>query len=89
MLERSAPVANPVTSLLDGGVGEEDAELGMKMKKRLILASLLPVAVLVVIVTQLSRMAGGAVAVMVPPLFAIGTAAVLGSIIRRKSGGDE
>ncbi|MDQ0957133.1 hypothetical protein QFZ66_001011 [Streptomyces sp. B4I13] len=60
-------------------------------KKKLILASLLPMAVriVIVIVTQLSRVVGGAGAVVAPPIVAIGATAVLGNVIRRKSGGDE
>ncbi|WP_432192922.1 hypothetical protein [Streptomyces sp. bgisy027] len=61
----------------------------MTKKTRLILISLLPLAVLIVIVTQLARALGGPVAVVMPPLFAIGVAVVLGNIVRRKSGGDE
>lgn len=57
----------------------------MKGKWRLVLACLLPMAALIVLVTQLARMVDGLFAATVPPLFAVGVAALCGNVIRRKS----
>ncbi len=54
----------------------------MKGKWRLVLACLLPMAALIVLVTQLARMVDGLFAATVPPLFAVGVAALCGNVIR-------
>lgn len=56
-------------------------------KKGLILISLPMMAVLVVVVTGISRMIGGVVAVVLPPLVVFGVAIVLGNLIKKRGGG--
>ncbi|WP_215448270.1 hypothetical protein [Streptomyces sp. ATCC 21386] len=56
----------------------------MKKNWKVILASLVPLAILIVIVTQVARTLGDPTSAVVPPLFAIGGAVICGKIIRRK-----
>ena len=56
----------------------------MTNKRKLFLICFLSLAALIVLVNQISRMVGGIVADFLPPLFAIGTAALCGRYVRRK-----